>query len=136
MRSPRACRGILGDILEREAERVHRRDLHGDVAGELLEGIGAGDEVGLALELDEGADAALAVDVGLDDAFAGLAIRALGRAGHALLTDQLAGGVEVAAGLFEGAFGVHDAGAGLFTELLDVAGGNHGDSSLLGGGLV
>ena len=38
----------------------------------------AGDEVGLAVDLDEHADLAVGVDVGCDDALGGLALAALG----------------------------------------------------------
>src|SRR5438477_4273 len=64
--------------------RVHRRDLHRDLASELAEFVVARHEVGLARELHKRADPAAAVDVRLDDAFPGLA------ALH-LLADQLHG---------------------------------------------
>ena len=48
--------------------RVHRRDLHRDLARQGLEVRGAGDEVGLAVELDHRGDAATGVDVCLDHA--------------------------------------------------------------------
>src|SRR3989442_7772871 len=53
--------------------RVHRRDLHRDLLGELLEVVAARDEVGLARDLHDRPLAAVRVDVRRDDALARLA---------------------------------------------------------------
>ena len=63
----------------RDVTRVHRRDLHRDLARQRLEVRRAGDEVGLAVELDHRGDAATGVDVGLDHALERRAARASSR---------------------------------------------------------
>ena len=94
-------------------------DLHGEVADELLELVGAGHEVGLAVDLDQHADAAAGVDVAGDEALAGVAAGLLRRGGEALLAQLRDGLVHVAAGLLERALAVHHAGAGPLAQLLD-----------------
>ena len=74
-------------------------DLDGEVADELLELVGARDEVGLAVDLDEHADAAAGVDVARDQALAGVAAGLLGGRGQALLAQERDRLVEVAVGL-------------------------------------
>src|SRR5215203_407504 len=66
---------LLGDVAgERAGGDVER-----DVAGEGHEVVVAGDEVGVAVDLDEHADLGVAVDVGLDRALGGLAAADLQR---------------------------------------------------------
>ena len=65
----------FGDVFAADEARVDGGDVHGDVAEQLLEVVGAGDEVGLAVELEEHADLAAGVDVGSDGAFVGGAAR-------------------------------------------------------------
>ena len=62
--------------------------MHGDVLEELLEILGAGDEVGLAVDLDEDADFAAGVDVLADRAFVGGAGGFLLGGGHAALAQD------------------------------------------------
>ena len=66
-------------VIRRDDGRVHRRDLHGDVPRELAEVVRVRDEVGLAVEFDEDADAAAGVDVAFDDAVGGFAVRSAWR---------------------------------------------------------
>src|SRR5256885_2284322 len=98
--------------------RIHRRDLHRDLASELAEVVVARDEVGLARELHERADAAAAVDVGLDDALLGLATRLLLGPHEPTLLDQGLRAVEVAFRLFERALAIHHARARLLAQAL------------------
>src|SRR5215204_344451 len=109
---------LLGDVAgERAGGDVER-----DVAGEGHEVVVAGDEVGVAVDLDEHADLGVAVDVGLDRALGGLA------AAHLLGLDaeadaqQLHGLVEVAVGLLEGLLALHHPRARPVAELLDQLG--------------
>ena len=90
----------------------------GDLLGGGDEVLALGDEVGLALELDEDAR-------GVGDQTGGrLALgAALRRLGGALDAQDLDGLVEVAVGLVERLLAVHHAGAGLLAELLDVGSG-------------
>jgi len=67
-------------------------------------------------DLDEHADAAAAVDVGVDDAFLGRAVRTRCLLGHAALAQQRDGCVVVAVRLDEGALAVHHAGAGRLAQ--------------------
>src|SRR5690606_4344753 len=119
-----------GAAVEREgAEGVHvGRALGehevGDPLGERGELLVSRDEVGLGVDLDEGAGLAVGRGGRGDDALGGLAVGALG--GHllALLAEDLDGGVEVAAGLLERPLAVHHADAGGLAEALDVLGGD------------
>src|SRR3990172_8036743 len=86
-------------------------DLHGDVVDQRLEGIGAGHEVGLAVDFDDNADAAARVDVGVDDPLAGLASGLLVSPRHALLPQPLDRLVYIAIRCFQGALTVHNARA-------------------------
>ncbi len=83
-----------------------------------LELIGAGDEVGLALQLDDRGD--VAVDDEADDALRGLAVLALGAGGQALLTQPGLRGFDIATVLLEGLLAVHHPGAGRLAQGLDV----------------
>src|SRR5262249_2871459 len=82
--------GLGGDLLDGEELRVHRRDLQRDLAREGLERVAAADEVGLAVDLDEDADAVVRVNVGGDHALGGDAPRLLGGGGEPLLAQELA----------------------------------------------
>src|SRR5829696_6588466 len=111
---------LLGDVAgERAGGDVER-----DVAGEGHEVVVAGDEVGVAVDLDEHADLGVAVDVGLDRALGGLAAADLQRLVAEADAQQLDRGVDVAARLLEGALAVHHAGARAVAQLLDLRGGD------------
>jgi transcriptional antiterminator Rof (Rho-off) len=62
-------RGV--EVLAAHAARAHRRDLHRHVGAELLEVRVLGDEVRLAVDLEQHADAAVAVHVRGDHALGG-----------------------------------------------------------------
>src|SRR6185369_2390697 len=62
------------------------------------------------------------VDVGADDAFAGVPAGLFGRGRHTALAEQRDRLVEVAVGLLERALAVHHARAGSLAELLDGVG--------------
>ena len=106
--------GSMVDVQRREAG-----DLDGEVADELLELLGARDEVGLAVDLDEHADAAAGVDVAGDEALAGVATGLLGRRGQAALAQQRDRLVEVAVRLGQRLLAVHEPGAGPLAQFLD-----------------
>ena len=114
-----ASRSSAGMLACVDVQRGEAGDLDGEVADELLELVGASDEVGLAVDLDEHADAAARVDVARDEALAGVAARLLGRGGQALLAQQRDGLVEVAVGLGQRVLAVHEAGAGPLAQFLD-----------------
>ena len=91
-----------------------------ELLDQVLELAVAGDEVGLAVELDEHADAAVHVDVGADEAFlGGPAGLGLGP-GVALLAQDLDGLVHVAVALGQGALALHHADAGPLAQLFDL----------------
>ena len=115
---PRGPAGTSSRLTQRVSGM--RRDLQGDLVGELAEPVRVGHEVGLAADLDEHADAAVAVDVGVDDALVVVRSAALGGLGDAALAQQLDRGVDVAAGLDEGALAVHQAGARALADVLDL----------------
>src|SRR4051794_14239165 len=103
-------------------ERSRGRDVQRDVAGEGHEVVGAGHEVGLAVDLDEHADLAVAVDVGLDRALRGGAVAALGRLGRAADAEELDGSLHVAVDLLQGRLALHHPGARAVAQGLDVLG--------------
>ena len=91
--------------------------------GDGLELLALGDEVGLALQLDQDTGGVVVRDEGDDGAVLGGAALALGDALLALDAQGLDGLVDVALGLVQRLLAVHHAGAGELTELLDVGGG-------------
>src|SRR5690242_13802619 len=74
---------ILVDIDGRQAG-----DLDREIADELLELVGAGDEVRLAVDLDQDADATAGMDVAADEALAGLPALLLRRGCQATVAEQ------------------------------------------------
>ncbi len=86
--------------------------------GLLLELVGAGNEVGLALEEHDRAD--VAVDLQGYDALVIVAVVALGARSETLLTQELLRGVDGAVGLLEGLLAVHHSGAGGIAQGFDV----------------
>ena len=75
-------------VLAADVPRIGGRDVQRQLLHERLEVVGARDEVGLAVHLDEHADLAAHVDVAADDALARGAARALGGRGEPLLAQQ------------------------------------------------
>src|SRR5436309_1058509 len=126
---------LLGDLLLGDELGPRRGDLQRDLLREAREVVVARDEVGVAVDLDEHADLAVGVDVGLHGALGGLAAGELGRAGDALLAQPGDGGFDVAAGLGQRLLAVHHPGAGAVAQGLDVLGGDgdvgHWASSLV-----
>src|SRR5918996_689696 len=87
-------------------------------------------EVGLAVHLDEDAEAAVHVDVRVDDAVPGNPASSLLRVGQALQPKHLNGPVDVSPGLLQGALAVHHARPGELPESLHlVCGYGHVSSS-------
>ena len=119
------------DLVDVDPARRQPRDLDREGADELLELVRPGDEVGLAVDLDEHADAAAGVDVAGDEALASLAPGLLRGGGHAALAQQQDCLLDVAARLLEGALAVHHAGAGALAKLLDRLRGDRGHPGLV-----
>src|SRR5690606_24043137 len=80
---------VLGHALAAHARRVRYRYVHGQVLGQLAEGVGAGHQVGLAVDLHERGELAVVGDVRAHDALRGLASRLLVGLGDAALAQQL-----------------------------------------------
>ena len=112
------------DIFLADELGVAGGDVHGDVVHQFLEVVGAGDEVALAVDLDQHADLAAGVDVAGDRAFAGGAGGLLGGHGHAALAEHDDGLLHVALGLDQGVLAIHHGSAGLVAELADLGSGN------------
>src|SRR5207249_3870716 len=94
------------------------------------EGVGLGHEVSLAVDLDQRAQLAVGVEVGVHEAFLGLAPRPLLGVGEALLSEVFGGLVEVAVRGVERGLAVHHAGARALAELHDRLGvGGHQETS-------
>ena len=90
------------DLLGGDVARRGCGDVQGDLVGERLEVLVAGDEVRLALDFDHRADPVVGVDVGGDDALLGAAALALGGRGLALDAQQLDRPLDVPFGLGSG----------------------------------
>src|SRR3990170_2120396 len=109
----------LRDVLRGDELRVGGRHLEGDALGELLEVLRAGDEVRFAVDLHQGAEAAVVVEVRQDDTFGGGALGPFGGQGVALLPQDLLRLLKLAPGLFQGVLAVQHACARQFAQLLD-----------------
>src|SRR4051794_33331839 len=121
----------LGDLLLRLQDRGRNvvpgdparcgraRDVQREVLHELPELLGVGDEVGLAVDLDERPNGVVEVDVRVDPALVGASPGALGRAREPLLAQELRCARDVAVGLDQRALAVHHPGAGRVAELLN-----------------
>src|SRR4051812_36371780 len=107
---------VLGDVLRGR----QRGDVQRDVAGERDEVVVARDEVGVAVDLDEHADLAVGMDVGLDGALGGLAAGELRRAAEPLDPQPLDRLVDVAGRLGQGLLAIHHPRAGAVAQGLDV----------------
>src|SRR5438445_8382479 len=117
-------------VLARHVGRVGGGHLHRQIADELAEAVGLGHEVGLAVHLDQGAQLAVRMQVGVHEAFLGLAARPLLGVGEALLPQILGGGVEVAVAGGERGLAVHHAGARALAQLHHGLGvGGHQETS-------
>jgi hypothetical protein len=114
----------LGHLFAADGAGIGGGDVHGDVAHQLLELLGAGYEVGLAVDLDEHADLAVGVDVGADGPLGGDAAGLLGGGGEALLAQEVDRGLHVAVGLGERFLAIQHSGSGALPELLDHLGGD------------
>ena len=104
------------DFFAPQIARIDRGDVHGDVVAELLEGIGAGHEVGLAIDFHDHADLSAGVNVVADQAFAGLALRLLGRGGLAFFAQDVDGLFDVAVGFHQRRAAIGEARAGAFAQ--------------------
>src|SRR3954453_2070752 len=119
--------GVLGDLVNRDPPGRRRRgNVQRHVLGERDEVFVGGDEVGVAVDLDQRAELAVGVDVGLDRALGRLAAGELADLVAHLDPDDLDGLVHVAAGLGEGGLAVHHPRAGLVAQGLDVGSGDRG----------
>src|SRR5687768_16795905 len=96
------------DALGVDVERSQSGHLDREVADELLELVGAGDEVGLAVDLDQDADPAARVDVARDEAVLGVPIGPLGGGRQAAIPEDGDGLLDVAVGLDERLLAVHE----------------------------
>ena len=97
-----------------------RDDVEGDVLGEGDEVVVAGDEVGLAVDLDEGADLGVRVDVRLDRSLGGGPLAAILDPLALLDAEDLDRLVDVSVGLGQGLLAIHHSGAGPVAEGLDL----------------
>jgi len=119
-----------------DALRLQRRQgrVGGELAGDFLakgaKGLIAGHEIGFAIDLGQHAQARPALDILGNDAFPGYARGLLGGGGAASLAQYIDGGVQVALGLRQGLFAIHQACASGFAQLAYVGGGKFSHLSL------
>src|SRR3954468_15986469 len=128
---------LLRDLVLGDVPRLRRGgDVQREVLREVDEVLVLGDEVGVALDLDEHADLAGGMHVGLDGALRRLAPGELADlVAHPDAQDLLGLG-GVAAGLGEGVLAVHHAGARLLAKGLDVGSADRGAHGVLRSGSV
>ena len=86
-------------------------DVHREISRQLLKLLGAGYEIGLAVELDHCGDLAAVVDIGTDDTFMGIAVGLLGRGRQPLLAQIFHGFVKIAIIFVQRCFAVENAGS-------------------------
>ena len=106
---------LRGIARPRLAESIVRRDLVGQPVREIPEVGGAGDEIGLAVHLEE--DRRLRRDARDDEAFGRGAVRLSRGGGQPSLAEDLLGLLEVAGGLDERAPAVHHPDARLRAQI-------------------
>jgi hypothetical protein len=82
-----------------DVQRGEPGDLDGEVAHQPLELVRPGDEVRLAVDLDEDTHPAAGVDVAADEPFTGLSAGLLGGRREPALAEHRHGGLDVAVGL-------------------------------------
>jgi len=90
----------------------------------LLELIGAGDEIGFAIDFDEHTNLAAGVDVTADQAFAGFTLRFFRGGSLALFAEDADGLFEIAGSLDEGGAAIGKARVGAFAQFFHELGGN------------
>src|SRR5207237_1263261 len=117
---------VARDVLPRDIRRVRRRDLHPEILHQLLKGVRARHEVGLAVDLDENAQLAAVMDVRPDGALAGLPVRSFARLGQPLLAEELDGGLQILLGRLACLLEVHHARASPIGELFAQLRGRRG----------
>ena len=110
-------RGI--DVIAGHADRAGSRNVHRDVANELLEVVSLGDEIAFAVNFTEHANLATEVDVGVDQALAGIATRFFSSGGDSLFAKPFSGFFKIALAFNQGFFAIHQSGAGAFTQFAD-----------------
>src|SRR6266545_1071239 len=106
-----------GNVLHPHGDRPGRRDVQGQVLGELAKLRGIGDEVGLAVDLDHRGHAAIEVQVHLDQPLGGGAVGALLGLRGVFDADHLLRLGHVALGFLERPLAVHHARARAGAEL-------------------
>src|SRR5690606_12119219 len=109
----------LGPLFPPDPIGPGRGHVHGEILHQVLELLRLGDEIGLAVDLDEDTNAAVPVDVGAHQALGGRPARPLGRLSQALLPEDLNGPLQVPVGLHKGLLTIHHARAGPLAQLLD-----------------
>ena len=126
-RISRSCvERLAGHVLFADVLGVGGGDVHGDIVHQLLEIVGAGHEIGLAVDFHQDAELAAGVDVAADQALLGDARGLLVRGRDATLPQNDFRVAQVAVGLYQGALAVHHAGAGAVAELLYELSGDFG----------
>src|SRR4029077_3819193 len=122
---------LVGYVVARHPARARGGNLQRELLGELPEVLAFGDEVGLAVDLDQHADlwrkvVAQPVEVRLDDTLARRPPGALGRLRDALLAEDRERLLDVPAGLLERVLAVHHSCAGHLAKLPDELCGERG----------
>jgi len=110
---------VLGNVFALHVRRLGGGDLQRKVVHECFEFLIARDEVGFTVDLDQYADFAAHVDVGVDQALIGFAARFLLRGGEALLPQVVDRLVDVVARFLQRLLAIQDAGTSFLSQFLD-----------------
>src|SRR5450756_444779 len=108
-------------LLVAHKPRIGGGHLHRYIVRQPLEIVGARHKVGLTVHLDHGPDPSASVNVCLYQALARDSRTLLGSLGKTLLLQDCRGLYEIAAGLIQGSFAIHNPSPGLLPELFYLA---------------
>src|SRR5262245_19957542 len=111
-----ALMGVRRDVFLADELRIGRRNVHGDILDQVLEVVGAGHEVALAIDFHEHADLPAGMNVAGNRAFAGHARGLLSGGGDALLPQVIDSRFLVAIASLEGLLAIHHRRSGALAQ--------------------
>src|SRR6266436_5740816 len=107
------------DVLFAHELRIGRGDVHRQIVHQLLEVVGAGHEVGFAVDLHHHAELAAMVDISPDESLLCHTAALLSGRGDAALAQHDFRLAKVAIGFFQSALALHHTGAGALAQVFD-----------------
>ncbi len=116
-----ALEHFRGYVFAANVARINGSDVHGHVVAKLFEGLGAGNEIALAVNFDDNADFAAGMNIMADQAFGGFARSFLGGGSLTLLAQNVDGLFDVAVGFDERGAAIAETGVGASLSTLSQA---------------